>query len=103
MIIRKKHPQPALGSFLNIPKPKSLSMLAPVPRRPALSFYGDKDRDGIMNGFDCEPNNRRLQGPMHTQQKTEMIVIRATKSDKKMLKEKNISPTKLFNDALEKV
>jgi hypothetical protein len=103
MIIRKKHSQPALGTFLSIPKPRSLSMLAPIPRRPALSFYGDKDRDGVMNGFDCAPNNRRRQGPAHEEAKTEMTVIRSTPSDKNWMKKNKISPTELFNEALEEV
>jgi hypothetical protein len=33
--------------------------------RPALSFYGDSDGDGVYNGFDCQPFNSRKQGPGH--------------------------------------
>jgi hypothetical protein len=33
--------------------------------RPALKFYGDSDGDGVMNGFDCAPFNKRKQGPEH--------------------------------------
>jgi len=37
--------------------------------RPALKFYGDSDGDGVMNGFDCAPNNSRKQGPQHKHNK----------------------------------
>jgi hypothetical protein len=33
--------------------------------KPALKFYGDSDGDGVMNGFDCAPNNKFKQGPEH--------------------------------------
>jgi len=96
-----KHTQPIFGS-ISIPQRQFTSIWNTSMNKPVARFWGDSDRDGIINGLDCAPNNKRLQGPIHTQQKTEMIVIRATKSDKKMLKEKKISPTKLFNEALEK-
>jgi len=59
----RTHTSPIFGSFLNIPKPNfSRSLL----KRPALKFYGDSDGDGIMNGLDCAPYNKRKQGPMHS-------------------------------------
>ena len=33
--------------------------------KPVKYFMGDKDKDGIMDMFDCAPNNPRKQGPQH--------------------------------------
>ena len=59
------HTSPAFGSFLNIPRVRSVSLFSPSMKRPALSFYGDSDKDGVMNGFDCAPFNKKKQGPEH--------------------------------------
>jgi hypothetical protein len=32
---------------------------------PKLPLFGDADRDGIYNMFDCRPFNKRMQGPEH--------------------------------------
>jgi hypothetical protein len=39
-----------------------------APKRPAAAFWGDSDGDGVYNGFDCQPHNRRKQGPQHEDQ-----------------------------------
>jgi len=62
---KTKHTSPAFGSFTNIPRPTSISLFSPSMNKPALKFYGDSDGDGVMNGFDCAPNNKKLQGPQH--------------------------------------
>ena len=61
----RPHTSPAFGSFLSIPKPTSVSLFSPSMKRPAASFYGDSDKDGVMNAFDCAPRNPRRQGPQH--------------------------------------
>jgi len=37
------------------------------PKKSVKYFMGDKDKDGIMNMFDCAPNNPKKQGPQHEQ------------------------------------
>lgn len=56
------HVYSKLGSSLFTPQPRSTNMFAPVGNKPAASFWGDSDRDGIMNGLDCAPYNKRKQG-----------------------------------------
>ena len=50
------------GSSLSIPKRSSTNMFMPMGNRPAAAFWGDSDRDGVYNGFDCQPNNRYQHG-----------------------------------------
>jgi hypothetical protein len=64
-LVKQRHTAPAFGSFLNIPRPRSVSMFSPVGKRPAATMWGDSDGDGVYNGFDCEPFNKRKQGPYH--------------------------------------
>lgn len=61
----QQHTAPSFGAFLNIPRPRSTSIFSPVGKRPASIFYGDHDKDGVMNGFDCQPRNKWMQGPEH--------------------------------------
>ena len=63
-----KHTAPAFGAFTTIPKVRSVSLFAPSMNKPAAAFWGDKDGDGVYNGFDCAPNNPRKQGPEHKKQ-----------------------------------
>jgi hypothetical protein len=65
------HTAPTFGSFLQIPKPNFNRSLL---KQPALSFYGDSDGDGVMNGFDCAPYNKRKQGPQHKKYKTTSVI-----------------------------
>ena len=37
------------------------------PNKAVKHFMGDKDKDGVMNMFDCAPNNPRKQGPQQEQ------------------------------------
>jgi hypothetical protein len=41
------------------------------------SILGDFDKDGVLNGFDCQPKNKRRQD-----KKTEEIVEKAIKEAK---------------------
>jgi len=34
-------------------------------KKPVKYFMGDKDKDGVMNMFDCAPNNPKKQGSQH--------------------------------------
>lgn len=72
--VSSSHTSPSFGSFLSIPKPNFNRSLL---KRPALSFYGDSDEDGVMNGFDCQPFNKRKQGPGHKKNNDEGIFIRS--------------------------
>ena len=45
-------------------KKKQVALLWKV-NKPVKHFMGDKDKDGVMNMFDCAPNNPRRQGPQH--------------------------------------
>jgi len=56
---------PAFGSFVQIPQVRSISLFSPSMKRPAATFYGDSDGDGVMNGLDCAPLNSKKQGPQH--------------------------------------
>jgi len=66
---KSKHTAPAFGAFVQIPRPTSVSLLYPSMNRPALKFYGDSDKDGVIDGFDCEPRNKFKQGPQHKKRK----------------------------------
>jgi hypothetical protein len=68
----QQHTAPSFGAFLNIPRPKSTSIFSPVGKRPASIFYGDHDKDGVMNGFDCQPRNKWMQGPEHKKIQTQV-------------------------------
>jgi hypothetical protein len=64
-------PQPIKGypginmfSSIAIPQRQSTSMWTPHSR-PGRAMWGDKDGDGVYNGFDCQPNNRFKQGDGH--------------------------------------
>ena len=41
------------------------SLWARAQNRPAAAFWGDSDRDGVINAFDCAPFDSRRQGPDH--------------------------------------
>lgn len=58
----KSHKYSPLASSISIPKKPQVGMFFPIAKRPASRFYGDADRDGVMNGFDCAPYDRRRQG-----------------------------------------
>jgi len=46
-------------------KQKKKKVLLWKVNKPVKHFMGDKDGDGVMNMFDCAPNNPRKQGPQH--------------------------------------
>ena len=56
--------KPTFGSIL-IPQRARTSLWHPAPVKPVGLFWGDRDRDGVYNGLDCEPRNRFKQGPQH--------------------------------------
>ena len=90
------HTSPAFGSFLSIPRPNFNRSLL---NRPALSFYGDADKDGVMNGFDCAPFNKRKQGPEHRHNKPMWPFEKAEREEqrkfKKELQQKAVQEDKL--------
>jgi len=52
-------------------KPRSTCLFAPVQSsKPVKRYWGDYDKDGVINGLDCEPRNRFKQGPQHKRRKT---------------------------------
>jgi hypothetical protein len=51
-------------SSIAIPQRQSVSLWGPHSR-PGAAMWGDKDGDGVYNGFDCQPNNRFKQGKEH--------------------------------------
>jgi hypothetical protein len=63
MKLRFKNQVKKRSGFL--PVATSTNIWSNSMNRPAAKFYGDYDKDGIMNGFDCSPHNARLQGPQH--------------------------------------
>ena len=51
--------------------PRSTSLFAPVKyNKPVKRYWGDYDKDGVINGLDCEPRNKFKQGPQHKRRKT---------------------------------
>ena len=79
---KTKHTSPMFGSFLSIPRPSSVSIFSRGINRPAASFYGDSDGDGVMNGFDCAPNNKKLQGPEHKKRKGYIVTLNLSPEEK---------------------
>lgn len=65
-------PQPIKGytglnmfSSIAIPQKQSTSLWTPHMKPAGRAMWGDKDGDGVYNGFDCQPNNRLKQGKDH--------------------------------------
>lgn len=50
--------------FRNIPK-KNLTYPQAKTRYPKLRAYGDVDKDGVKNKFDCRPFDKKKQGVLH--------------------------------------
>ena len=50
------------GSSLWIPQQSNVSIFSPINSKPAAAFWGDNDKDGFYNGFDCRPNNSSEHG-----------------------------------------
>ena len=51
-------------------KPRSTCLFAPVQSsKPVKRYWGDYDKDGVINGLDCEPRNRFKQGAGHDRRK----------------------------------
>jgi hypothetical protein len=47
-------------------KPSKASNLWKISlNKPVKHFYGDSDKDGVMNMFDCAPHNKKKQGSEH--------------------------------------
>ena len=64
--------KPAFSIKLNKPKPyvnwnqpnvkkKQMNFGQAIARYPKLNPYGDADKDGVMNFFDCKPFDKRRQ------------------------------------------
>jgi len=71
---------------------KNLTWQQTGVRFPRMNPFGDKDRDGKLNMFDCRPFDRRRQGPQHRNltkfsYSTKDIVVNTNPKVKKLLKE----------------
>lgn len=45
-----------------------------TPKKSVGLFWGDSDNDGVYNGLDCEPNNKKKQGPQHKEYDESRVV-----------------------------
>jgi len=46
--------------------PKSVCIRYKInAKKPVKRYWGDSDKDGVINGLDCEPRNKKKQGPQH--------------------------------------
>ena len=45
---------------------KNMNWTQASRKYPSLPMFGDADGDGIYNGFDCKPFDKKRQGPEHT-------------------------------------
>jgi len=64
---KKRMPKDKLKSFWKpkVTKKKDLTWKQAKKRYPKLNPFGDADKDGVKNKFDCRPFNRRKQGFAH--------------------------------------
>jgi len=65
MSVIKGYSKLRFADSVSIPKPTSVSLFSPSMNRPVAAFWGDKDKDGVYNGLDCQPRNKYKQGPQH--------------------------------------
>jgi len=95
----RKYPWPHNAMVQPI-KPIAAPLWAKAPKRPAAAFWGDTDKDGVMNAFDCAPRNPRRQGPEHTQSINKESIKKMSKEDRDKLIEwyKNRFPEGNFED-----
>jgi len=68
-------------------KPSKLNPWKVSLNKPARTFYGDDDNDGVMNMFDCEPHNKKKQGPEHLRHRGGLSYLKG-KSAMEIIKEK---------------
>jgi len=45
----------------------------------AKGYWGDSDKDGVINGLDCAPHNKKKQGPQH-----QKYIVNITKTSRPM-------------------
>jgi molybdenum cofactor biosynthesis enzyme MoaA len=57
-----KRISPVKLNMINYPKRSKVEL-----RLIDLKPFGDKDKDGVMNWFDCKPLNRKMQGGKSTE------------------------------------
>jgi len=61
---KKKKPLVRQVSFL--PKTSGGARILGAPIfKAAKRYWGDKDKDGVINGLDCAPHNKKKQGALH--------------------------------------
>ena len=60
----RKYPWPH-NPMVQPMKPIAAPLWKRAPSKPAAAFWGDPDKDGVINAFDCAPHNKRRQGPQH--------------------------------------
>lgn len=49
---------------------------SPIRKSDIRKSFGDYDKDGVINMFDCSPRNKRKQGPEHNWSRMMMFKIR---------------------------
>lgn len=87
------------GNKMNFLKPKGKSIWSVRERAMPVKLFGDKDRDKVMNIFDCRPNNKRRQGflvPVYEQRKIKRYIPQVQSIVTKMVQQQNKNMNKIM-------
>jgi hypothetical protein len=77
--------QGGVGLFGNSITKKNMNWKQAKARYPRLSPFGDADRDGVKNKFDCHPFDRKRQDDPETE--NSRPIVRTLKQDRNHLPE----------------